>query len=130
MPRPILCLDFDGVLHSYESGWQGAGDIPDPPVPGAMAFLADAVQSFRVAIYSTRTHQPGGVEAMQGWLKGGLENEMNPADASRIFDLIEWPLEKPPAMVTIDDRALTFTGAWPAIDELLAFRPWNRGGSS
>ena len=29
MSKPILCLDFDGVLHSYTSGWRGAR-IPDP----------------------------------------------------------------------------------------------------
>jgi hypothetical protein len=34
MRKPILCLDFDGVLHSYTSGWKGAAVIPDPPVPG------------------------------------------------------------------------------------------------
>ena len=34
--------------------------------------------------------------------------------------------EKPPAMVTIDDRALTFDGTWPAIEMLKAFQPWNK----
>jgi hypothetical protein len=28
MGKPILCLDFDGVLHSYSSGWKGADVIP------------------------------------------------------------------------------------------------------
>jgi hypothetical protein len=39
---------------------------------------------------------------------------------------LEWPTEKPPALVTIDDRAITFTGEWPAMAELLAFKPWNK----
>jgi hypothetical protein len=39
---------------------------------------------------------------------------------------IEWPLEKPPAFVTIDDRAMTFTGRWPSMMELKNFKPWNK----
>ena len=29
MAKPILCLDFDGVIHRYDSGWKGADVIPD-----------------------------------------------------------------------------------------------------
>ena len=70
MPRrkPILCLDFDGVIHSYESGWQGPDSIPDPPVEGALAFIVAALATFDVQIYSTRSHQPGGIDAMKDWL--------------------------------------------------------------
>jgi len=68
MGKPILCLDFDGVLHSYTSGWKGASVIPDPPVPGAIAFLREAVKSFEVHIFSSRSCQDGGGYAMRAWL--------------------------------------------------------------
>ena len=38
MPRTV-CVGFDGVIHSYVSGWRGAAVIPDPAVPGAIAWL-------------------------------------------------------------------------------------------
>ena len=125
--KPILCLDFDGVIHSYTSGWQGADVIPDPPVEGAIPFIYMALSSFRVAIFSSRSGQRGGIRAMQKWLK-------KHAQAHEDFHLmnhgwlgrIEWPTEKPPAMVGLDDRVLTFTGAWPNICDLKAFKPWNK----
>lgn len=128
MNKPILCLDFDGVLHSYTSGWKGADVIPDPPVPGAIAFLREAVKHFRVAIFSSRSHQAGGGPAMREWLGNHIiadEPDIFTQDPPW-FASIEWPMEKPSAMVTIDDRAITFDGTWPAIDVLLAFKPWNK----
>ena len=68
MTKPILCLDFDGVIHSYTSGWKGARNIPDPPVPGALDFILAVQAQFQVVILSSRSHQWGGRRAMKRWL--------------------------------------------------------------
>lgn len=131
--KPILCLDFDGVLHSYTSGWKGAAVIPDPPVPGAIAFLYDAILHFEVHIYSSRSHQEGGIDAMMDWLVAAEREYIaeqhaagQPQIRTSLLLNIEFPTEKPPAHVTIDDRAITFVGVWPTIDRLKAFKPWNK----
>jgi len=129
MGKPILCLDFDGVIHSYSSGWKGADVVPDPPVPGALQFIVEAMQHFTVAIYSSRSGQPGGLQAMQQWLGYWSVDEVYgmPRDFDHAaWSDIQWPTEKPAAMVTLDDRAITFTGEWPALETLLAFKPWNK----
>lgn len=127
MAKPILCLDFDGVIHSYTSGWKGADVIPDPPVVGAMQFIWDVTDHFRVAIFSSRSNQAGGLSAMKAWLYYYFKDYWNGdvRQADHKLAEIEWPLEKPMAMVTIDDRALTFNGTWPRIEDLKAFQPWN-----
>lgn len=129
MTLPILCLDFDGVLHSYTSGWQGADVVGDPPVPGAIDFLLDAAKYFDIAVCSSRSYQPGGVVAMKEWLVRAMAAEAgcDYETARGAVEGLRWPLEKPPAFLTIDDRALTFTGRWPDPEELLRFRPWNKG---
>ncbi len=125
MAKPILCLDFDGVIHSYSSGWKGADVVPDPPVSGGMAFIVEAVDHFSVQIFSGRSNQDGGIPAMKEWLFKCLHAEV-PEAANSTFASIGWPLEKPPALVTLDDRALTFHGTWPSIESLKRFQPWNK----
>lgn len=129
MSKPILCLDFDGVLHSYTSGWKGADRIPDKPVPGAFDFLGKAVFEFEVHIFSSRSNQPGGIDAMKEWLAKwwSINDQEPPVDyRSLVESCLHFPTQKPPAMVTIDDRAITFTGEWPSMDALKAFKPWNK----
>jgi hypothetical protein len=130
--KPILSLDFDGVIHSYSSGWKGADIIPDEPVEGAMQFIWDATEHFRVCIFSSRSNQPGGKSAMQAWVKKHFMGYWgtHAAQADDKLSEIEWPTEKPPALVTLDDRAVTFTGVFPSIDELRSFKPWNKREAS
>lgn len=126
MTKPILCLDFDGVIHSYSSGWKGADVIPDPPVHGAIAFMLGALHHFQVVIFSSRSHQAGGQTAMKKWLRENAGQAWYESPAGPGIEDVKFVNEKPPAMVTIDDRALTFDGTWPAIDDLKAFQPWNK----
>jgi ribosomal protein S27AE len=115
--KPILVLDFDGVLHSYVSGWRGADVIPDPPVPGAQEFCEKALDRFRVLIVSSRCNQPGGTLAITNWL---TEHKF-PMGIGVSVDG-----SKPAARVTLDDRALTFEGRWPSIEALVNFKPWHK----
>lgn len=117
----ILCIDFDGVLHSYTSGWQGADVVADPPVPGAIEWLKELVHSFKyhVNIYSSRSRQEGGIQAMANWLfENGIDRDT--------MNLLRWPIEKPAAYLTIDDRAICFNGIFPSQDEIDNFKPWNK----
>lgn len=128
MNKPILCLDFDGVIHSYTSGWKGITTVYDSPVPGALEFINKALNHFRVAIFSTRSADPDGILAMKLWLRthAALMESRSKDRNLNWLDSIEWPTTKPSAFLTIDDRALTFTGEWPIIQTLLDFKPWNK----
>lgn len=135
--KRILCLDFDGVCHSYVSGWKGATVIPDAPVPGLLEFLVQAVEVFEVNIFSSRSGQ-GGIPAMRQWFIDEAEvfhphwTGCMPKDKAIewVDDNLKFPTEKPPAFVGIDDRVITFTGKWPSIAELGNFKPWNQLGVS
>lgn len=130
--NPILCLDFDGVCHSYISGWKGAGVIPDPPVEGLFEFLDLAKELFTIVVFSSRSNQEGGILAMKEWFGKYFTEYLfakHPELAKKYSsfscpDWIEFPTEKPVAFISIDDRAITFTGKWPNIDALKAFVPW------
>jgi hypothetical protein len=105
-PRPVVCVDLNGVLDCY-AGWRGA-EHWDPPRPGAAEFLrALAEQGFRVVVFTTRW----GDDA-RGWLaRHGLDRWV-----SEVTD------RKPAAHVFVDDRAVCFRGDFPStLEEVLRF---------
>lgn len=117
MGKPIVVLDFDGVVHSYISGWKGADMIHDPPVEGSFDFIRKALdEGFSINIHSSRSHQDNAIPAMKSWFirNGGAD----------IVNKIYFPTYKPPATITIDDRGFLFEGVFPDIEFIKNFKPW------
>jgi hypothetical protein len=109
--KPTVCLDFDGVIHSYRSGWLGETAIPDPPIHRAREGIARLRQSYRVVIHSPRCATREGRQAVRDWL------------AKHNIEVDEICRTKPPALVYVDDRAVRFLGDWDqAIVDINAFR--------
>lgn len=111
-----ICVDFDGVIHSYASGFKGNGVVPDPPVPGALEWLDECLRAgLQVAIYSARSCSVTGIAGMRAWF---VRHGFDP-------DRLVFPQSKPAAGLYIDDRGYHFTGDnFPSPEEILAFRPW------
>jgi len=121
----ILCLDFDGVIHSYENGWQG-GVIYGTVTPGFFDWCLEAQKHFLLVIYSSRSKDHGGLMAMQHWLGRQLE-EWRSSRGDLVSLNFGFAHEKPAAFLIIDDRAIQFTGDWSKLDpaKLADFKPWN-----
>lgn len=125
--KPDICVDFDGVLHSYKSGWKGADVVTDGPVDGACAWLHEMTKHFTVNIFSSRSHQPGGIYAMRQALRRWLIEDLG-EDGKIVYVRLEFPAYKPPALWSLDDRGVTFEGDFSAfdVDTIRQFRPWNK----
>ena len=142
--KPILCIDCDGVIHQYSRGWQN-GELYDPVVPGFFLWAVQAAKQFRLVIYSSRSKTGEDREGMRAWLE--LQWRVHCHATGRRIEVsytaealmmacgddppltLELAAEKPPAWLTIDDRAVRFDGDWqaPALAPaaLRAFKPWN-----
>lgn len=129
MKKPIICLDFDGVVHSYVSGWQGPRNIPDPPVEGAINFMLEAQSlGYEVVIHSSRARYFGGISAMRKWLRrhaGMAWYEAGFGDFEGL-EMVRFTRWKPPALVTIDDRAIRFDGKFPNPKEAASLPTWTK----
>lgn len=145
---PILCLDFDGCIHDYRHGWQD-GTIYGELTPGFLDWACQAGKLFMLVVYSSRSKEAVGALAMADWIalkaydegwqttdlpfnKPTLDNELPMlrmlhalrADVVCLY----FAHTKPPAFLTIDDRAITFFGKWddPVLrpNVLRLFKPW------
>ena len=108
--RRTICLDFDGVLHSYRSGWCGAEVIPDP-LHGSREAIARLRKTFRDVVHSARCVSEEGCKAIEAWLR------------KHHIEVDEVCRHKPPAYLYVDDRAAPFRGDWDqTITDIHQFR--------
>lgn len=98
-----VSVDFDGVIHTYASGWTGY-EPTDGPEPGAKEFLVELLaRGIEPVIVSSRADTPEGRDAIRSWLH--LHG----------FPHLQVTHEKVKAVAYIDDRAIRYdtgSGAW------------------
>lgn len=93
MYTPTVSFDFDGVIHSYRSGWKGATVIPDPPVEGIKEVIEQLIsEGLCVVICSSRAESFEGQIAIAEWLK------------HYGFPTVQIQARKVPSIVHVDDR--------------------------
>ena len=114
MKRRTIVFDFDGVIHSYRSGWKGIDVIPDEPTEGIKEVIDNLrIKGYEVVIVSTRCVEERGIKAIEKYL---LDNDIH-------VDGIM--AHKPPALVYVDDRAINFNGDTSILlNQICSFKSW------
>lgn len=108
--KKTICVDFDGVLHTYDKGYDN-GKIYGDLVVGAKETLELLHCKFRIVILTTRLNPMFDAENekskrdmrldIRWWLaKKGI------AEGTHYDELTN---NKPPAIAYIDDRGIRFT---------------------
>lgn len=99
--QPGCSVDFDQTLHPYSKGWTGPIPDDEPPYRGAKDFLRTLkAKGYKVIVFSVRYGDPGGPEAIEGWLtKYGLMPYVD-----MITNI------KQHSVAYVDDRAVHFSG--------------------
>lgn len=103
-----ILVDLDGVLNTYTGGFD-ENYIP-PVKSGAAEFLTALSEKYIVKIFTTRNR----LLASKWLIENGLDKYV--ADVTNI---------KEPAILHIDDRALTFEGNFvETLKKVEAFKVW------
>jgi hypothetical protein len=115
MFKKTLAFDFDGVIHSYTSGWKGYTIIPDPPVEGMKELIGELSKKYEIIIFSARAKDNLGVLAIVDYLK---KHQIYFDGVTHI---------KPMAVCYIDDRAIKFEGDAERLrEDISKFKVWNK----
>lgn len=114
MIKQTVVFDFDGVISTYENGWEGAHVINDKPVDGIKRAMLQIRNEYKIVILSSRCSSANGRKVLIDW----LDKYEIPYDS--VTDI------KPQALAYIDDRAICFRGDSTSLyKEIKRLEPWN-----
>lgn len=132
-----VAVDWDGVIHSYVSGWKGHSVLPDPPVEGAIAWLADLhAAGIEVVFFTCRftnwSNEIPWPKVRDACIKYLIDNGLAP----EIANSFEWWAGegKPRVDLYVDDHGFRFEGTFPTVQEVKGLKDswnkhlWKRGG--
>lgn len=139
--RDIIAVDFDGVLHDYDGGFQGDDVVTGDANMGSIGWLIGICQytPYDVVIHSCRCLTEGGKEAIESWIYDQVKAHLSMCDHYNyeegyqeleddlvgVCASIVCSAVKPrKAFIFIDDRAWKFNGTFPSLTELKSFKPW------
>lgn len=126
--KPTICIDFDGVIHSYEYGWRN-GEIYGAVTKGFFEWAQEMVKHFNLVVYSSRSKDIDERGKMYRWMHDRWNEWMRASQNVTLhFDDFTFAHEKPSAFITIDDRCICFDGDWSKItaESIFNFKPWNK----
>lgn len=113
-----ILFDFDGVIHSYQNGWNGVDLALDPPTKEIKETIDILKNDYTIIIYSSRCSHELGIKCIEDYCK---EHNIYYDNISNI---------KPAAYLTIDDRCICFDGdSLSLINKIKTFVPWNKSPS-
>lgn len=126
--KPTICIDFDGVIHSYEHGWQN-GEIYGTVTKGFFEWAQKMKDHFTLVVYSSRSKDIDDRGNMYRWFRDRWNEWMRASQNVTLhIDDFTFAHEKPSAFITIDDRCICFDGDWSKItaESIFNFKPWNK----
>jgi hypothetical protein len=116
--KKTIAVDFDGVINSYKSGWQGPNETDEPVLNAAEGISGLWNRGNKIIIFSTRANTHEGTDTIREYIRRHTENDL-------LANSIEITDKKPIADVYIDDRAIPFTGDWEeTLKQIETFKPW------
>jgi hypothetical protein len=107
-----IAIDFDGVIHSYEKGWDD-GSIYGHLVPGAKDFIF-RMQAHGYAVFILSTRPAHDIVSWMRTICPELDFDVVPPEtlfwnSTLVVGVTD---RKLPALLYIDDRAVRYDGSW------------------